>query len=108
MCQPWIYPPGPGNMGSLTTDPQAPVSHGLDVIYSVPQVTCVWQGLQAAPRRHHREHRQPVRLAVNINTAVKIMSFFIFRISHRNVSFLGQLTWPDNSTPQTMMCKCNR
>ena len=64
-------------------------------------------GLQPAPRQSQSQQRHPTVLLVSITTAVSIQSFFITRISNRNLLVpLGALRHI-NSTPRFVMCKRN-
>ena len=65
------------------------------------------QGFQSAPRHSQSQHRHPTALLVSTNRAVSVSSFFIIRISNRDILRPSRSRCQSNSTPRFLMCKRN-
>ena len=98
-----VYGAGPG----VIIGGVAHGSHGLHGTHGLAKIGADMHGSHGAPRHNQLQQRHPTALLVSINTAVKINSFFIIRISNRNVLVPSDSFRQVNSTPLLMMCKCN-
>ena len=103
------YGTGPG----VITGGVAQGSHGLQGVAQGSQgghgvAQAGMHGSHTEPRHSPRQQRHPTREVVSTSTAVRMNSFFMTRISNRNVTRGGTRSRHDNSTTRFVMCKRNR